>query len=203
MKVCSISGCGRKVRALGWCDSHYQRHRRGLPVASPLRSYGTKDCSVAGCSRRHTAGGLCDPHWRQARKPRRWRQRTPAEVQQMRQLHAQGVSFEELARRFRMRCFYRSPDLQELELSLTAAGESVGAAGSAVRRCWPRRLRDREIDQIGGGDDDLLVDPLQFNGDRTVLVLVHAAQNSFDLTNVDSLVGVPSTAGLEFHTDSH
>lgn len=34
------------------------------------------------------------------RKPRRWRQRTPAEVKEIRRLHAQGVSFEELARRF-------------------------------------------------------------------------------------------------------
>ena len=100
MRICSTADCGRKVRARGLCDSHYQRHRRGLPVAVPLRSYGTKDCSVTGCARRHVAGGLCDYHWRKARKPRRWRQRTPAEVKEIRRLHAQGVSFEELARRF-------------------------------------------------------------------------------------------------------
>jgi len=69
-------------------------------VEAPLRSYGVQGCSVAGCERRHVAGGLCASHRRQARKPRRHRWRTPAEVQAMRQLHAQGVSFEELARRF-------------------------------------------------------------------------------------------------------
>ncbi len=69
-------------------------------MASPLRSYGAKGCSSSGCDRRHTAGGLCHHHWRQARTPRRYRQRTAAEVQAIRQLHAQGISFEELSRRF-------------------------------------------------------------------------------------------------------
>ena len=100
MTACSIEGCTRPVRALGWCDSHYQRHRRGQPVAAPLRSYGTPSCSVPGCQRRHVARGLCREHWRLERTPRRFRKRTAAEVTAMRQLHAQGVSFEELARRF-------------------------------------------------------------------------------------------------------
>jgi len=69
-------------------------------VTTPLRSYGITGCSVDGCAREHAAGGLCYYHWSQARKPSRWRQRTPAEVKEMRQLHSQGVSFEELARRF-------------------------------------------------------------------------------------------------------
>ena len=98
--TCSVSGCGRKVRARGLCDSHYQRQRRGQPVAVPLRAYGAAGCSMPGCDRRHAAGGLCHHHWRQERTPLRWRQRTPAEVHEMRELHAHGVSFEELARRF-------------------------------------------------------------------------------------------------------
>jgi hypothetical protein len=100
--VCSVAGCERKTIARGLCGSHYSRHRRGLPVDVPLRSYGVKGCLVAGCERRHAAGGFCHNHWRQARepRPRRRRWRTPAEVQAMRQLHAQGVSFEALARKF-------------------------------------------------------------------------------------------------------
>lgn len=100
MTACSVAGCDRKVRARGLCDSHYQRQRRGRPVEAPLRDYGAQGCAVPGCGGRHTAGGYCHHHWRQGRQPRRFRQRTPAEVQEMRQLHAQGVSFEELARRF-------------------------------------------------------------------------------------------------------
>lgn len=97
MSACSVAGCERKTCARGLCKSHYSRHLRGIPVASPLRSYGAKGCTVAGCDRPHAALGLCNYHWKEARKPPRWRQRTPAEVQAMRQLHAQGVSFEELA----------------------------------------------------------------------------------------------------------
>jgi AraC-like DNA-binding protein len=100
MRTCSVTGCHRAPRARGLCDSHYQRHRRGLPVEAPLRSYGANGCSVTGCRRPHAARGLCYRHWKENRNPPRWRQRTPAEVQAMRQMHTQGTSFEELARRF-------------------------------------------------------------------------------------------------------
>ena len=100
MTACSVPGCERRQEARGLCKAHYSRRRRGLPLATPLRSYGVKGCSVAGCDRPHSARGLCNYHWKEARKPPRWRQRTPEEVQAIRQLHAQGVSFEELARRF-------------------------------------------------------------------------------------------------------
>lgn len=100
MIACSVPGCERRKDARGLCKAHYNRHRRGLPLATPLRSYGVKGCLVGGCDRPHSARGLCNFHWKEARKPPRWRQRTPEEVQTMRQLHTQGVSFEELARRF-------------------------------------------------------------------------------------------------------
>lgn len=100
MTACSVPGCDRKTCARGLCSAHYSRDRRGVPVDTPLRSYGAKGCSVEGCGRPHSARGLCNYHWHEARKPPRWRQRTPAEVEEIRRLHAQGVSFEELGRRF-------------------------------------------------------------------------------------------------------
>ncbi len=72
-----------------------------LPVWVSLGSGGTEaEEAAAGCDRPHSARGLCTYHRKEARKPPQWRQRTPETVQAMRQLNAQGVSFEELARRF-------------------------------------------------------------------------------------------------------
>ncbi|MBU3751369.1 MAG: hypothetical protein FGM52_13160 [Mycobacterium sp.] len=101
MTASSADGCRRKTTALGLCDAYYNRRRRGVPVTGqPLRAYGTKGCSVRDCDRRHAARGLCFYHYRQMRTSPRRRWRTPAEVEEMRGLHAQGVSFEELGRRF-------------------------------------------------------------------------------------------------------
>ena len=72
-------------------DGRWRRHC--APAASRAARFPTARAATS-------PGGLCDSHWRQARTPRRFRwRRTPTEVQAMRQLHAQGVGFEELARR--------------------------------------------------------------------------------------------------------
>jgi hypothetical protein len=37
--TCKISGCGKRIKALGWCGSHYMRYRRtGSPTGSNARS---------------------------------------------------------------------------------------------------------------------------------------------------------------------
>jgi hypothetical protein len=98
--TCAGPDCARPKVALGLCSSHYRQQRLGRPL-TPLRSYGAKGCSVDGCEGQHLAHGLCRPHWQEQRRPRpRWRQRTTEEVQEIRRLHAAGVSFEELGRRF-------------------------------------------------------------------------------------------------------
>jgi len=56
---------------------------------------------VAGCTRKHAARGFCYLHWDQDRNGApRWRQRTPDEIEAMRQLHADGVNMTEISRRF-------------------------------------------------------------------------------------------------------
>jgi hypothetical protein len=48
MKMCSVSGCEKPVRARGWCSTHHQRWRmHGDPLAlkiSPAGSGTINDC---------------------------------------------------------------------------------------------------------------------------------------------------------------
>jgi hypothetical protein len=67
VKLCTISGCGRKAKAKGLCSSHMTRHREG-DLDKPIRVYGTEGCDFPGCDRKHFAKGLCKPHWKQREK---------------------------------------------------------------------------------------------------------------------------------------
>jgi len=99
--VCTVPDCNRPIAANTLCAGHDHRRRRGKPLDTPLRQYGIKGCSVAGCTRKHAARGFCYLHWHQDRNgPPRRRQRTPDEIDSMRQLHADGVNMTEISRRF-------------------------------------------------------------------------------------------------------
>jgi hypothetical protein len=68
-RVCSVTGCGRKYRQNGYCGTHYQRLRRGMPLEAPFRVRRAPDaprhaCSVAGCSKPSRGNtGICDAHY--------------------------------------------------------------------------------------------------------------------------------------------
>ncbi len=68
---------------------------------TPLRRYKTKGCSVAGCARPHAARGFCYRHYTEDRHgaPSR-RERTPAEIDAIRKLHAAGMNMTHIAKRF-------------------------------------------------------------------------------------------------------
>lgn len=55
---CKSEGCGKEVRAKGYCDRHYREWRRGkLPKAR----YAT--CHGEGCLKPRVRRGLCEDHY--------------------------------------------------------------------------------------------------------------------------------------------
>lgn len=67
MKECSINGCGRPVRARGWCSRHYDAWRIH---GDPLRRLNVSRpgvCEIDGCDNKHAARGWCHTHYN------RWR----------------------------------------------------------------------------------------------------------------------------------
>lgn len=68
-KVCSVVGCGKAVKARGWCNTHYDRwHRWGDPHAlkrDPPVLEKPAVCSHDGCQRKVLAKGLCTTHYHQ------------------------------------------------------------------------------------------------------------------------------------------
>ena len=79
MGDCEIEGCDRLVKALGLCDMHYNRRRRGLPVDGPVQRGGPQvkmkwpkvkrrqgprsECCLIGCGDKVGEGlDLCPVH---------------------------------------------------------------------------------------------------------------------------------------------
>lgn len=38
MRICTVAGCERKHKAQGYCNVHYKRLCRGLPLDAPIHS---------------------------------------------------------------------------------------------------------------------------------------------------------------------
>lgn len=64
---CSVEGCGKPCHGLGYCNTHYRRHKRnGHPGLQPKREKAK--CSAPGCTELAHARGLCEKHlWRMKR----------------------------------------------------------------------------------------------------------------------------------------
>lgn len=88
MRTCSIEGCEGKHQALGYCNKHYIRYRRGkqLPV-EPVRwieeHRNDARCIVDGCERQSNTRKMCLLHYKRYMKGQdltkapRMRQRNP------------------------------------------------------------------------------------------------------------------------------
>lgn len=57
--VCRECGCTLHPKCHGWCDTHYNYHKRRDELPIPLRR-----CSVKGCELPHSGKGYCIQHYR-------------------------------------------------------------------------------------------------------------------------------------------
>lgn len=63
-RVCSVEGCGGVHYGRGYCARHYQRARKGVPLAQPFHSRdGAQGCLVEKCDRPHSSKGYCRLHY--------------------------------------------------------------------------------------------------------------------------------------------
>jgi hypothetical protein len=115
MKVCSVSGCRKRVEARGLCHAHYLQWRSGVPYHAPLKRTPKgkyQACTVDGRAAAHYAKGLCSRHYK-----RQWAgiplegstilgeahansKLTADTVRQIRMLHMQGWSYVRLGKMF-------------------------------------------------------------------------------------------------------
>lgn len=62
-RICSIDGCGKPLRARGWCSMHWYRWRyNGDPNVVQVRTRSTAPCAAEGCEKVVWANGLCPKH---------------------------------------------------------------------------------------------------------------------------------------------
>ncbi len=66
LKMCSQPGCDGPSRKLGFCETHYHRTRRGIPLDKPVRSnsgWESRKCSAEDCDADAHAKGHCRTHY--------------------------------------------------------------------------------------------------------------------------------------------
>lgn len=63
MKLCSVPGCGRKVRARQLCRTHYEWDRLGIPFDKPIKiRYNGARCERPGCTAPAKVNSMCNTH---------------------------------------------------------------------------------------------------------------------------------------------
>ena len=79
--LCKHPGCDRIRTALGYCDMHYRRMRRGQNLDDPVPQRN-RTCDISWCNRKHYAVGLCKMHY--------FRKRRGADMDKVPQFHGKG-----------------------------------------------------------------------------------------------------------------
>lgn len=66
-RICSVEGCEREHKGLGYCNLHYTRYKKygslDMPDGFIALNRKYRMCSVDGCSRESSSNGLCKKHF--------------------------------------------------------------------------------------------------------------------------------------------
>lgn len=62
-RTCSIDGCDRRHFGRGYCNAHYKRWRKGLPMDGSRPPKAQRFCSVPECGQPVDALGWCKKHY--------------------------------------------------------------------------------------------------------------------------------------------
>ena len=63
---CMVEGCGSDAISKGYCQLHYARHKRGIPMGG-VPWAAERLCSIDGCGGVMLAKGLCGLHYNRIR----------------------------------------------------------------------------------------------------------------------------------------
>lgn len=77
MKMCSIDGCEKELRARGLCGTHWARWRKTGTTDDPEPKYKSDFCSIDGCDKHRKTLGLCEMHYYRRRRNGRTGPPTP------------------------------------------------------------------------------------------------------------------------------
>lgn len=66
-RICAFLGCGRPVRARGYCRTHYDALMASKELL-PIRTGARKSCAVEGCQAISQARGWCVKHYNRWRR---------------------------------------------------------------------------------------------------------------------------------------
>lgn len=65
-ELCTVEGCGLPHKSRGYCNAHYQRFKRGVPIEGAFRirnSNPPETCTEEGCEEPSKSRGLCAMHY--------------------------------------------------------------------------------------------------------------------------------------------
>lgn len=116
---CTVPECTRKHKAAGYCASHYQQWRRGVPITGPVKArdrHHAPTCSEPDCSAAVKAKGLCKMHY--ARLLRHGFTRNPSRQKPFQSCLVEGCNSNRYAQGLCNQHYLRERDAAKYGLSL-------------------------------------------------------------------------------------
>lgn len=156
-QICSVPGCGRKHKARGYCEAHYQHFKRGVPIKTEIVTRDRtvyEHCTEPECSNPVKSKGLCFVHY--ARLLRHGHTKhidrtTPPKPCSIagceNHVYAKMLCHQHYARKRRLKEKYGLTPQQETEMLATQNGVCA-ICGGMPRKIDPRsgKLHDFNVD---------------------------------------------------------